>query len=87
MFAVAVKDKQLHPKEQVICLSLGGEHKAYPFAALSCIEARSIEDSVGGRRVPIEFDPDVRTGRLFDAQRRKIPTLIVCWLSGWPYIQ
>lgn len=81
MFPVAVEDKRLHPKEQVIGLSLGGEHKAYPFATLSRTGARVIDDSVGGRRVRIEFDPEARTGRVFDDQGREVPSLIAFWFA------
>lgn len=81
MFPVAIQDRRLHPKEQVIGLSLGGEHKAYPFSALSRGGATVVEDRVGGQRVRIEFDPEARTGRVFDAQGREIPSLIAFWFA------
>lgn len=81
MFPVAIQDRRLHPKEQVIGLSLGGEHKAYPFSALSRGAAKVLEDRVGGQRVRIEFDPEARTGRVFDAQGREIPSLIAFWFA------
>lgn len=81
MFPVAIQDRRLHPKEQVIGLSLGGEHKAYPFSALSRGGAKAVEDRVGAQRVRIEFDPEARTGRVFDAQGREIPSLIAFWFA------
>ncbi|PKL94368.1 MAG: hypothetical protein CVV18_09135, partial [Gammaproteobacteria bacterium HGW-Gammaproteobacteria-8] len=81
MFPVATQDKRLHPKEQVIGLSLGGDHKAYPFSALARTERHVIEDRVGGRSVRVEFDPQVRTGRVLDAEGRELPSVIAFWFA------
>lgn len=81
MFPVAIQDRRLHPKEQVIGLSIDGDHKAYPFSVLSRGGAKVIEDRVGGQRVRIEFDPEALTGRVFDAHGRELPSLIAFWFA------
>lgn len=80
-FPVAVQDRRLHPKEQVIGISLGGEHKAYPFSALARSGRDSIEDRVGGQLIRVEFDPQARTGQVFDADGKELPSLISFWFA------
>ena len=81
MFPVATQDKRLHPKEQVIGLSLDGEHKAYPFSDLARAGRRVIEDRVGSQSIRIEFDAQARTGRVLDAEGRELPSVIAFWFA------
>ncbi|NMG16107.1 DUF3179 domain-containing protein [Aromatoleum bremense] len=81
IFPVATQDKRLHPKEQVIGLALGGEHKAYPFSALARVGRRAVEDRVGGQAIRVEFDPEARTGRVLDADGRELPSVIAFWFA------
>lgn len=81
IFPVNVQDKRLHPKEQVIGIALGGEHKAYPFSALARDGRQILEDRVGGHTIRLEFDPQARTGRVLDADGRELPSLIAFWFA------
>ncbi len=81
MFPVNVQDRRLHPKEQVIGVSLAGEHKAYPFSTLARSGRPVVEDRMGGQSIRIEFDPEARTGRVYDAEGRELPSLIAFWFA------
>lgn len=81
LFPVKVQDKRLHPKEQVIGITIAGEHKAYPFSALARTGRKTIEDRVGGQSIRLEFDPQARTGRVRDAEGRELPSLIAFWFA------
>lgn len=81
LFPVATQDKRLHPKAQVIGLTLGGEHKAYPFSALARGGRRVVEDRVGGQAIRVEFDAEARTGRVLDADGRELPSVTAFWFA------
>jgi hypothetical protein len=81
MFPVSAQDRRLHPKEQVIGVTIGGEHKAYPFSALARAGKAAIADRVGGVPITIEFDPQARTGRVLDAEGRELPALTAFWFA------
>lgn len=85
MFPVRFQDARLHPKEQVIGVSLGGEHKAYPFSALSRAGVRTLEDEISGMRVRLEFDPQARSGRVFGADGNELPSLIAFWFAWFAF--
>jgi hypothetical protein len=83
-FPVSASSRRYHPKEQVIGLRIGKHHKAYPFVEL----ARSvspIHDEIGGKAVRIEFDGTIRTGRIFDAAGREIPSVIAFWFAWYAF--
>ncbi|MBS1270692.1 MAG: hypothetical protein MAG794_01658 [Gammaproteobacteria bacterium] len=79
-FPVANRDKRYHPKELVIGLDLDGQVKAYPFAELSQHDT-PFADRVADREITIQFDPENRTGRIFDAEGDEIPTVIAFWFA------
>ncbi len=79
-FPVDPFSARYHPKEQVIGLELEGVFKAYPFAELSQGPRRFL-DTVAGREITVEFDPEHRSGRVVDAEGREIPTVIAFWFA------
>ncbi|MGL1832531.1 DUF3179 domain-containing protein [Rhodocyclaceae bacterium SMB388] len=81
MFPVRHADARLHPKEQVIGVTIAGESMAYPFTALDRNPARVIEDTVGGQVLRLEFDPQARTARVFGDDGEEIPSLIAFWFA------
>lgn len=84
IFPVKFRSQGYHPKEQVIGLEIGGRFKAYPFAELAKTNG-SIGDEVGGQRVSVRFDAQHRTGAVFDAQGREIPTVIAFWFAWFAF--
>lgn len=60
------RDGDLHPKEYVIGVRLGGETKAYPFSVLS--REPVVNDRVGQIPVAVLFDKDTVSGNVYDRQ-------------------
>lgn len=81
MFPVRFSDERLHPKEQVIGVTIAGESKAYPFSTLDRGQVRTIEDVIGGQPVRVEFDAAARTGRVLAEDGAEIPSLIAFWFA------
>jgi hypothetical protein len=81
MFPVRTRDERLHPKERVIGVSIGGEHKAYPFSALATLGVRRFGDVVGGRHIRVEFDAAAQTARIVDGNGQELPALIAFWFA------
>lgn len=84
IFPVKFRSRGYHPKEQVIGLEIDGKFKAYPFVELARTKG-GVSDEVGGRRVSIRFDAQHRTGAVFDAQGREIPTVIAFWFAWFAF--
>jgi hypothetical protein len=78
---VSRQDRRLHPKELVVGVTLGGEHKAYPFSVLARDGRRLVEDRVGGQPIRLEFDPEARSARVVDADGRELPSLVAFWFA------
>lgn len=81
MFPVRFQDQRLHPKERVIGVSIGGEHKAYRFQVLSARAGKALADRVGGEAVRIEFDVTANAGRVFNEEGQEIPSLTAFWFA------
>jgi hypothetical protein len=79
-FPLAGLDRRYHPKEQVIGVSLDGQHKAYPFVELAR-SSGELGDRFAGRRLRIQFDPVNRTGRILDGRGEEIPSTIAYWFA------
>jgi Protein of unknown function (DUF3179) len=73
-----------HPKERVIGVSLGGQHKAYPFIELGR-SPRVIHDTLGGRPIEVRFDGEHQTGAVFDSDGHEIPSVIVYWFAWYAF--
>lgn len=84
MFRIRRQSAVFHPKERVIGVEINGQAKAYPFVELG--KTRSdIRDTVGGRPITIRFDVTHRTGAVFDASGREIPSVIAFWFAWYAF--
>ncbi len=83
-FPVANTSRRYHPKERVIGLELDGRYKAYPFAELAK-GTGALMDIVAGRQVTVRFDAVHRTGQVFDASGRMIPSLTAYWFAWYAF--
>jgi hypothetical protein len=73
-----------HPKERVIGVSLGGQHKAYPFMELGRSPS-IVHDTLGGRAIEVRFDAEHQTGVVFDNAGHEIPSVIVYWFAWYAF--
>jgi hypothetical protein len=79
-FPVSSMDHRYHPKEWVIGVAVGDNHKAYPFAELSQLPG-DLEDRVGGQDLRIQFDTENRTGRVFNTRGDELPSTAAYWFA------
>ncbi|HHJ17333.1 MAG TPA: DUF3179 domain-containing protein [Gammaproteobacteria bacterium] len=73
-------DPRYHPKERVIGLTLDGASKVYPFSELSRTDGE-LHDRFAGRELRIRFDAENRSGNVFDATGRELPSTIGYWFA------
>lgn len=85
MFPVAGRSQRYHPKESVIGIEVGGKFKAYPFVELAKIKGGKMTDTLGGKTLTVRFDPEHRTGTVFDAQGKEIPTVTAFWFAWYAF--
>ena len=81
MFAVKHEDSRLSPKEKVVGISIGDDHKAYP---LRLFRGRTepIEDTVGKTPVKVVYDADAGTAHAVEATSGKLlPAVVVYWFA------
>lgn len=65
MFPVRFRSQGLHPKTRVFGLVLGGESRAYPFAAFPESGRYRLEDHLGGAEVKLVVDADAESARAY----------------------
>lgn len=85
MFPVAGRSQRYHPKETVIGIEVGGKFKAYPFVELAKIKDGKTTDTLGGKTLTVRFDAGHRTGAVFDAQGKEIPTVTAFWFAWYAF--
>lgn len=83
-FKVAHQDGRYHPKELVIGVEVDGRFKAYPFAEL-VRGPREFRDTVGDRPVVVRFNPEHRTGAVYDSNGQPIPSIIAYWFAWYAF--
>jgi len=85
MFPVARHSWRYPPKEPVIGVEVDGKFKAYPFVELARIKGGRITDTLGGKTLAIRYDAEHRTGAVFDAQGKEIPTITAFWFAWYAF--
>lgn len=85
MFPVSGESRRYHPKEQVIGVEVGGKFKAYPFVELAKAKGGEVTDTLAGKKLTVRFDPEHRTGAVFNAQGKEIPSLIAFWFAWYAF--
>jgi len=85
MFPVGARSTRYPPKEPVIGVEVGGRFKAYPFVELARVAGGEVRDSLGGQTLTVRFDAEARTGAVFDAQGRELPSLIAFWFAWYAF--
>ncbi|AYH42175.1 DUF3179 domain-containing protein [Azoarcus sp. DN11] len=85
MFPVTGRSARYQPKEPVIGVEVGGKFKAYPFVELAKIAGGTATDLLDGKKLTVRFDPQHRTGAVFDAQGREMPSIIAYWFAWYAF--
>ena len=84
LFPVKGQSARYHPKEQVIGVEVDGQYKAYPFVELDKTKG-SVADTIGGKRITVRFDPEHRTGTVYDAAGKEMPSVIAYWFAWFAF--
>ena len=84
LFPVANASVRFDSKAVVLGIELGGRLKAYPFAELTKTEG-TVTDTIGGRKVRIEYDPRHRTARALDASGKELPSVTSYWFAWYAF--
>jgi len=84
-FPVANVSNRFHPKEQVLGVSLNGQHKAYPFTELAGAGSAQIDDVFAGQPVTVTWNEVHRSARAFDRDGEEIPTVTAFWFAWYGF--
>ena len=84
MFPVRFSDARLHPKAQVLGVSVGDSHKAYPYGALEA-HGKVVEETVGGKALRVSYDAKHRSARVTDADGIPIPAVTAFWFAWYTF--
>jgi hypothetical protein len=84
LFPVSGQSTRYHPKEQVIGVEVNGKFKAYPFVELGKTEG-TVSDTIAGKKISVRFDPEHRTGTVYDAAGKEMPSVIAFWFAWFAF--
>lgn len=84
IFPVKGESARYHPKEQVIGVEVNGKFKAYAFVELSRSRGE-IADTIGGKNIVVRFNPEHRSGAVYDQAGKEIPSVIAFWFAWYAF--
>lgn len=84
LFPVKGQSTRYHPKEQVIGVEVKGQFKAYPFTKLAKTKGE-VRDIIAGEKIIVRFDPEHRTGTVYDADGKELPSVIAFWFAWFAF--
>lgn len=84
-FPVNARSARYHPKARVLGVEVDGHFKAYPFAELSQVRGREVQDRIAGRQVRVRFDPAEETARAFDEEGGELPAMSGFWFAWYAF--
>lgn len=83
-FPVANASARFDSKEVVLGIELDGRRKAYPFAELAKTDG-AVADTIGKRKVRVEYDHKHRTARVLDASGNELPGITSYWFAWYAF--
>jgi hypothetical protein len=85
VFPVEHQNKTVPNKKPVLGLSIEATHKAYPFSELAKLAKPRFEDSVGTRRVTIEWNGEAKSARVLTEKGAELPSVIGYWFAWYAF--
>jgi len=79
-FPVNKTDRRYSKKSVVIGVEIGDTVKAYPFEDLPA-DRNTLEDTLQGQTVTVEYDLKAQAARIIDADGREIPSFTAYWFA------
>ena len=77
--------KSYHPKERVLGVSAGDQHRAYPFSELSANDSASIRASLGDLEFEVIWDEESQSASAFDREGKLLPTVTGFWFAWYTF--
>lgn len=84
MFEVKNRNRDFHPKERVIGVTLGGTVKVYPFSELAKAK-QPVRDKLNGKPVRVMFDKKSQTAVIRDDKGNEIPSVVGFWFAWFAF--
>lgn len=84
-FPVEHKNSKYRNKELVLGITVGEQHKAYPFKELARQGLSSFHDKVGGKQITVEWIKSEKVARLFDADGTELPSVLAYWFAWYGF--
>ncbi|MEE9326142.1 MAG: DUF3179 domain-containing protein [Cocleimonas sp.] len=84
-FPVAFRNKQYHPKERVLGVTINGKQKVYPFSELAKTKKNSLNDNFAGKQFKLTFDVENRDGSIKDSSGKVIPSINTFWFAWYAF--
>jgi hypothetical protein len=83
-FPIRHNSRKFAPKTSVIGVEINQQFKAYPFKKLPKKQNR-IEDEFAGQKIVIEYDRDLKTGRVLNEAGEEIPSFTAYWFAWYSF--
>ena len=84
-YSVNEKNDEFRNKALVLGISIGPEHKAYPFSELEEQGLPSFEDEFAGQRIRIEWVESEDTGRILTQDGTELPSVLAYWFAWYAF--
>lgn len=83
-FPIRQISRKFSPKASILGVEINQQFKAYPFKKLPKNKNR-IEDEFAGQKLVIEYDRDLKAGRVLNEAGEEIPSFISYWFAWYSF--
>lgn len=83
-FSVRNENKEYHPKEWVIGITLNGKSKAYPFSELAK-QSKVFNDSINGEEIQVRYNDESKTAFITDSKGKPLPSIVGFWFAWYAF--
>ena len=84
-YGVNEKNDEFRNKQLVLGISIGREHKAYPFNELTEQGLPSFEDEFAGQHITVEWIESEDAGRILTQDGRELPSVLAYWFAWYAF--
>jgi hypothetical protein len=85
MFDVEERNRAYKNKHLVLGVSIGDQHRAYPFDELRARGARQFKDRFAGREVTVVWSEAANSAHLLDETGAELPTVLAYWFAWYAF--
>ncbi len=75
---------RLHPKEEVLTVTINGQHKAWPFSELAKSPS-PLMDHLAGQNLRIEYDTENRSASIYTTDQQRLTSMISYWFAWYAF--